>query len=63
MFILIPMIRKMLFRFVAMLSGLMDDQARQVVEYLKEENRILREQLKDRYGCNASSGSTAGVYA
>jgi len=45
------MIRKTLFRFVAMLSGLMDDQAQQVVEYLKEENKILREQLKDRYGC------------
>jgi len=45
------MIRKTWLRFVAMLSGLMDDQARQVVEYLQEENRVLREQLRDRYGC------------
>jgi len=36
---------------MAMLSGLMDDQARQVVAYLQEENRVLREQLHDRYGC------------
>jgi transposase InsO family protein len=32
-------------------SCLFDDQARQVVEYLKEENRVLREQLRDKYGC------------
>jgi putative transposase len=38
-------------RMMAAFSCLFDEQARQVVDYLREENRVLREQLRDKYGC------------
>jgi putative transposase len=45
------MLHQTWFFLLAMVTGLLDEQARLLVDYLKEENRVLREQLHDRYGC------------
>lgn len=48
---------------MAAFSCLFDEQAQQVVEYLKEENRVLREQLHNKYGwagCSARTGVCDG---
>lgn len=45
------MILKTWMRMMAAFSCLFDERVRQVVEYLKEENRVLREQLHAKSGC------------
>jgi hypothetical protein len=45
------MIQKTWLRIMSAFSCLFDEQARKVVDYLREENRVLREQLRDKYGC------------
>ena len=46
-----PMIKNTWLNVMAVCSGLFDEQARRSLEYLKEENRVFREQLRDKHGC------------
>jgi hypothetical protein len=34
----------------------MNQQQRQIIDYLREENRVLREQADGRYGSTTTSG-------
>jgi len=52
------MIRKTLNLFTALMAGMTDKVAQAAllnmqksIDYCMEENRVLREQLKDKYGC------------